>query len=141
MVLFWEFREKKIQNGLKNQTDAKNGKKNHISTLYSFIFLHKNVIFWRWPFFSMSWHGITHISISLVKFQVVSGLELQLLVTMESCYLFLFNVLQSLANFKKEKDFNNILKTVIVGQIWPPLPTKVLLNTGSPVQLELNKLN
>ena len=24
--------------------------KTHIGTLYSFIFLHKNVIFWRWPF-------------------------------------------------------------------------------------------
>ena len=43
MVLF-ENLEKKFQNGPKNQTDDKNGKK-HISTLYPFIFLHKNVIF------------------------------------------------------------------------------------------------
>ena len=27
----------------------------------SFIFLHKNVTFWRWPFFPLFWHGITQV--------------------------------------------------------------------------------
>ena len=41
---------------------AKIGKA-HISTLYSFIFLHKNVNFWHWPYFSLFWHGITQLGI------------------------------------------------------------------------------
>ena len=41
---FFENLEKKFQNGPKNQINAKNGK-NHIITLYSFIFLNKNIIF------------------------------------------------------------------------------------------------
>ena len=61
-LAFFENLEKKFQNGPKYQIDAKNGK-NHISTLYSFIFLNKDVIFWRWPFFSLFWHGITPMSL------------------------------------------------------------------------------
>ena len=60
MVLF-EKLEKNSKTVPQIQIDAKNGK-NHISTLYSFIFVHKNVIFSRWPFFSLLWHGITHMS-------------------------------------------------------------------------------
>ena len=37
--------------------------KTHISTLYSFIFLHKNVTFGYWPFFSLFGHGITQLGI------------------------------------------------------------------------------
>ena len=57
IVLFWDFR-KKFQNVPKNKIHATNDK-NYISTLLSFIFLHTNVTFWRWPFFSLFWHGIT----------------------------------------------------------------------------------
>ena len=57
---FFKHFEKKFQNGPKNQLDAKSGK-NYISTLYSFIFHHKNVFFWCWPFFSLFWHGITRL--------------------------------------------------------------------------------
>ena len=50
------------QSGPKNKIDAKNSKK-YLITLYSFMFLHKNGTFWRWPFFSLFLPGITLLPI------------------------------------------------------------------------------
>ena len=39
----------------------KTPKKNHLVPIYSFLFLHKNVIFLRWPFFFLFLHRFTLI--------------------------------------------------------------------------------
>ena len=47
-VDFWH--KKKCQSHPKNKIYAKKKRKNNLITLYSFIFLQKNGIFWCWPF-------------------------------------------------------------------------------------------
>ena len=66
LVIGWfhvNTRRKKVN--VKNKSDAKNGK-NHIISLYSFIFLHKNVTFRHWPFFLvLTWnHPIQNLGCS-----------------------------------------------------------------------------
>ena len=143
MVLLREFK-KKFQSSPKNKFNAKNGK-NHIITLYSFIFFFKYVC--CWPCFSLFLHGFTPI-----QFQVQAVVKcfdkLWLQATTNSLYeAGMTNNMLNLLHLENEKARvavkvnNRLTKSITVtdvelqGSVWGSLKCTTLMDTLNKIIL------